>query len=184
MDKKNSHLTARELTKVALSAAFLTVCSWIAIPTGDIPVTLQTFAIFVISGLLGTKLSMMALLVYILMGLVGLPVFSGMAGGLGHILGPTGGYLLGFFFTILTIGAISRYFGRKPVSLALSMALGMAACYAFGSLWFAAVYMGDPDGISLQTALLKCVLPYILPDCAKIGVAVMVIRRLSAILSS
>ena len=179
MKKNNSILTAHELTYIALAVAFLTVCSWLAIPAGDIPITLQTFAVFVISALLGGNASLMALFVYILMGLIGLPVFSGMTGGPGRILGPTGGYLIGFLFTILIVGAFSRRFNRQPLILAISMALGMVACYSFGTVWFAAVYMGSLNAVSLGTALLKCVVPYIIPDAVKITVATWMVRHLS-----
>lgn len=119
--------------------------------------TLQTFAIFVISGLMGTRPSLIALTVYLLMGTVGLPVFSGMTGGLGQLLGPTGRYLVEFMFTTLIIGKITLHFGRRPLTLALSMVLGMTAYYAFGTIWFTAVYMGSLDGetpVSLTTLML------------------------------
>ena len=174
-------LTAYELTHIALAVALLTVCAWIAFPVGDIPVTLQTFAVFVIAGLLGAKQGLMALTVYVLMGAVGLPVFSGMTGGLGRLIGPTGGYLIGFFFTFPIIGKLIGRFGRKPLPLAISMAVGMIACYGFGTIWFAGVYMGSLDMAAIGTALVKCVVPYIIPDGAKLALAVWVARRLSCL---
>lgn len=177
----SNKLTAHDLTKIALAAALLTICSWIAIPIGDVPITLQTFAVFVTAGLMGTKSGLMALTVYLLMGMVGLPVFSGMTGGPGRLIGPTGGYLLGFFFTIPIIGEISRRLGRKPIPLAFSMILGTLACYAFGTVWFAAVYMGSLSVAGIGTALVKCVIPYVIPDVVKIGLAVWMVRRVSSV---
>lgn len=183
MTQRHFRLTATDLTHIALGAALITVCSWIAIPFGDIPVTLQTFAIFLITGLLGTKRSLLALLVYVLMGLTGLPVFSGMTAGLGRLVGPTGGYLLGFVFSIPIMGSITHRFGSRTLTLTLSMVLGMITCYSFGTLWFTAVYLDDLGGVGLWTALTKCVIPYLAPDGVKIGVAVMVVRRLRNILN-
>ncbi len=182
MDKKNAHLTAQELTLVALAVAFLTVCSWISIPAGDVPITLQTLAIFVITGLFSTKLSLLALSVYLIMGMVGLPVFAGMTGGLGRIVGPTGGYLIGFYFTVALIGTFSRQFGRHPLVTALSLALSLIICYAFGTLWFAAIHMGGINGVSVVTALVKCVLPYLLPDAVKLAAALWIVKRVSPLL--
>lgn len=87
---------------------------------------------------------------------------------MGHIF-QTGGYLLGFVFTILIIGAVTRRFSQWPPALSLSMVLGMAVCYAFGTVWFSAVYMGSLNSVTLGTALMKCVVPYVIPDCVKIG---------------
>ena len=113
MNKRQYKLTTHELTYISLAVTLITVCAWIAIPFGDIPVTLQTFAIFVVTSLLGIRQSLLALLVYLLMGLVGLPVFSGMTGGLGRIIGPTGGYLIGFVFIILIEGTITHRLGKR-----------------------------------------------------------------------
>ena len=172
-------LTAYELTYVALAAALLSICAWISIPAGDIPVTLQTFAVFVIAGLLGTKLSLLAITVYLLMGAVGLPVFSGMMGGLGRLAGPTGGYLIGFIFTALIVGSITRHFGKKPFTLALSMISGMAVCYAFGTIWYVLISMGSLHLAGIGAALAKCVVPYLIPDGVKITAAVWVVRKLA-----
>lgn len=178
MKQRHTFLTTRELTQVALSAAFLTVCAWIAIPLGEIPITLQTFAIFVIVGLQGTKCGVITLTVYLLMGMVGLPVFAGMTGGLGHIIGPTGGYLLGFFLTILIIGTTIKRFGRKPAVLGISAILGMMVCYAFGTIWFCVVYAGGINSAGIAAALIKCVVPYIFPDAIKLAATLWLLPRL------
>ena len=186
---KNTHakagrrLTAYELTYIALAAALLTICAWISIPTGDIPVTLQTLAVYVLSGLLGTKLSLLAIIVYLLMGAVGLPIFSGMMGGLSRLAGPTGGYLIGFIFTALIVGNITSLFGKKPFTLALSMILGMAVCYAFGTVSYVLISMGSLHLTGIGTVLAKCVVPYLIPDGVKITVAVWAVRRLSPFFS-
>ena len=88
---------------MALFVALLAICSWISLPIGPVPFTLQTFAVFVVGGLLGFKRGTVTVIVYILLGLVGVPVFSGFKGGVGVIVGPTGGYILGFILTVIVI---------------------------------------------------------------------------------
>lgn len=167
----------RTLVYVAVGAALLAVCSWISIPM-PIPFTMQTFAVCLIAALLGWRLGLEALVVYILLGAVGLPVFSGFRGGFGVLLGVTGGYIVGFLFTALVVGLAAERFGRKIPVLVVSMALGVLLCYAFGTVWFVRVYTADKGPISFLAALSTCVFPYLLPDAAKIALAVFLTRRL------
>ncbi len=167
----------RNLVYVAVGAALLTVCSWISVPT-PIPFTLQTFAVCLLAALLGWRLGLEALVVYILLGAVGLPVFSGFKSGVGALLGVTGGYIVGFLFTALVVGLAADRLGRRPLVLAVSMALGVLLCYAFGTVWFVRVYTADKGPISFLSALTTCVFPYLLPDAAKIALAVFLTRRL------
>ena len=155
--------SARTLTEVALGAALLVICSLISIPAA-VPFTLQTFGVFVI----------LAILLYILLGLVGLPVFSGAKGGPAALFGPTGGYILGFLLTGLCDWLYER-FGRERLPVqAACMALGLVLCYAFGTAWFIRVYTGD---ITLARALSLCVWPFIIPDLIKLALALLVGRR-------
>jgi biotin transport system substrate-specific component len=167
----------RRLVYVAVGAALLAVCSWISIPM-PIPFTMQTFAVCLIAALLGWRLGLEALVVYILLGAVGLPVFSGFRGGFGVLLGVTGGYIVGFLFTALVVGLAAERFGRKIPVLAVSMVLGVLLCYAFGTVWFVRVDAADKGPISFLAALSTCVFPYLLPDAAKIALAVFLTRRL------
>ncbi len=167
----------RNLVYVAVGAALLAVCSWISVPT-PIPFTLQTFAVCLIAALLGWRLGLEALVVYILLGAVGLPVFSGFKSGVGALLGVTGGYIVGFLFTALVVGLAADRLGRKPLVLAVSMALGVLLCYAFGTVWFVRVYTASKGAISFLSALSMCVFPYLLPDAVKIALAVFLTRRL------
>ena len=109
--RQNRHanaLSASDIAFIALSAALMAVCSWISIPAA-VPFTLQTFAVFLTTGLLGGRRSTIAVMLYIFLGAVGLPVFSGFSGGIGHLIGPTGGYIFGFSFT-----ALIMYSGVAP----------------------------------------------------------------------
>ena len=174
------HLSARELSLAAIGIALIAVCSWISVPM-MIPFTLQTFAVCLISALLGLKLSLWTVAGYILLGAVGIPVFSGFRGGPGALLGATGGYIVGFFFTALAVGLAVKKFGFKLPVLLISMALGILLCYAFGTAWFMGVYARGTGPVSLGTALSWCVVPYLIPDAAKIALASLLALRLRPI---
>lgn len=177
-------LSVREITAAALGIALISVCSWISVPTPvTVPFTLQTFAVCLTAALLGLKCGLWAVAGYILLGAAGLPVFSGFRGGPGVLLGPTGGYIVGFLFTALCVGLPLRRFGRKLPMLAASMALGVLLCYAFGTAWFMAVYARNTGPVSLGTALSWCVLPYLIPDGVKILLAALLTRRLAPVLT-
>lgn len=162
---------------IALCAAVMAVCSWISIPAA-VPFTMQTFGVFLVVGLLGGRNGTLAVVVYLLLGAVGLPVFSGFSGGMGHLFGATGGYIIGFVFSALVMWAMERGFGRSIKTLVVSMAAGLIVCYAFGTAWFMTVYAKDSGSIGLMTALGWCVFPYIIPDALKILLAAVMTRRL------
>ncbi|MDO4494129.1 MAG: biotin transporter BioY [Clostridia bacterium] len=170
-------MQTRDLAFAALCAALIAVCSWIQIPAA-VPFTLQTFGVFLAVGLLGGKLGTIAVVVYIALGAFGLPVFSGFAGGLGKLLGPTGGYILGFLASALVMWAAERMFGKKLPVLAVSMVVGLLVCYAFGTAWFLVVYANLGKAMTLAKALSLCVVPFILPDALKIALALYLTRVL------
>lgn len=169
--------SAYNIVYIALFACLIAVCSWITIP-GAVPFTLQTMGVFLAVGLLGGRRGTTAVLVYILLGAVGAPVFSGFNSGIGALLGPTGGYIIGFLATALLMWAMEAVLGRRKWVLPLSMVLGLAVCYAFGTVWFQVVYTRGGNAITLGGVLLKCVVPFILPDLAKIAVALVLCSRL------
>ena len=159
-----------DLTYMAVCAALMAICSWISIPA-TVPFTLQTFAVFLTVILLGGRRGTITILVYILMGAVGIPVFAQFTGGVGILLGSTGGYIVGFLFTALIMWGMEKLLGRKAWALILSMLFGLIACYAFGTAWYMIFYAGTPDAVGLLTALGWCVFPFVLPDLIKIGLA-------------
>jgi biotin transport system substrate-specific component len=173
----DSHSKTRDLAYIGLFVALITICSWISIPT-TVPFTLQTFAIFVAVGLLGGKRGTIAVVVYLILGAIGLPVYAGFQGGLGAVLGTTGGYLIGFACTALVMWVITHFFGDGIVTLVISMVLGLIACYIIGTIWFMAVYTDASGGVALATVLGWCVVPFIIPDLIKIVVAAIVTKRL------
>lgn len=174
--KKKSFISTADIVVVALSAAIITICSWISIPT-VVPFTLQTLAVFTVAGLFGMKRSLLSMGVYIMLAAMGVPVLSGFKGGFDKIIGVTGGYIVGFVFIALIVGFASDKFGRKAVPLAVSMLLGLVVCYAFGTAWFMLVYSRTSGTAGLGTVLGWCVLPFIIPDCIKICCAVILSNR-------
>ena len=159
-----------------LFTAVLTICAWISVPMGDSVITLQTFGIFLTLGLLGGKRGSLAVLVYLLLGAVGVPVFSAFRGGLGALLGTTGGYIFGFMLTSLIYWVITA---RKdtPLTRLIAMILGLAACYACGSYWYMTRYLST-GSVTFALVLLKCVVPYLIPDAAKLALAWLLTGRL------
>ena len=172
-DKKWS---LKDMLYIALSSALIAVCAWISIPL-TIPVTLQTFAVFVTVGLLGAKRGTAAVAVYILLGAIGLPVFSGFRGGFGMLMGATGGYIAGFLLLAPVTGWIINKGGRGIWNMALAMAAGLLVCYAVGTAWFVFAYTGAQGKVDVMTALSWCVIPFLLPDAVKIALAVWIVGR-------
>lgn len=170
--------TTRDIVFISLCAALMAICSWISVPL-TVPVTLQTFAVFTSAGLLGLKRGTFAVLVYILLGAVGLPVFSGFTGGFGILFGSAGGYIIGFIFSALVVGLITKYFGKKMPVLVISMIAGLLVCYLFGTLWFMFVYARNTGTVGLSTVLSWCVIPFIIPDAIKIALAAIIVNRVS-----
>ena len=177
MTTTTSHFSTYELCATALGAALMAVCAWISIPAA-VPFTLQTFAVFLVTGLLGLKCGTLSVVVYLLLGAVGLPGFAGFRGGLGSLMGVTGGYLIGFLFTALAVGLTIRFLGRSFPALVLAMVLGLVLCYAFGSAWFLILYTKTKGAMALGTVLSTCVVPFLLPDALKILLAALLTRQL------
>ena len=151
-----------------LFSALMAICAWICIPVFHITYTLQTFAIFLALFTLGGKWGTLTIGIYLLLGAVGLPVFSGFRGGLGALLGVTGGFLWGFILT----GILYWMFER--ISRLTGIVLGLLACYTCGCIWYSA-YMGN---IGIPAAIVQCVIPYLIPDVLKILLGIHIAKRL------
>lgn len=167
-----------DIVYVGVFAVLIAICSWISIPT-VVPFTLQTFAVFLAVGVLGGKRGTMAVLVYVLLGAIGVPVFAGFSGGLGIILNNTGGYIIGFIFSALIMWLMERFLGRKLWVQGVSMVLGLVACYFIGTIWFMFFYTRNTGAVGLMTVLGWCVIPFIIPDAIKIALALVLSGRLS-----
>lgn len=166
-----------DMVYISLFAVIIAICSWISIPSA-VPFTLQTMAVFTTIGILGGKRGTISVLLYILLGAIGLPVFAGFTGGFGILLGSTGGYIAGFLFSALLMWGMEALFGNKRVVLILSMILGLLLCYAIGTAWFMLVYTKTTGAVNLITVLGWCVIPFIVPDCIKIALSYILTTKL------
>lgn len=161
-----------DIVYIGLFAALIAVCAWISIPM-TVSFTLQTCAVCLTAGLLGWKRGTLTVLVYILLGMVGLPVFTGFKSGIAAVTGPTGGYIVGFIFTALIVGLAADRLGKRLWANILFMAIGILVCYLFGTVWFMIAYK-----VTFVSALTTCVIPFLIPDAVKIAVAAILVNRL------
>lgn len=165
----------RSLVAAALIAALMAASGWLAIPLpgSAVPVTLQTFGVVLAALLLPAAWAVAALGVYVLLGAIGVPVFANHAAGLGVIVGPTGGYLIGFIVAAglgaLTLAALSRAGAREIVSNAAAAFVVLVTVYAIGTVQLAIVLHLSP-----MQAVLAGVAPFVVPDVIKAAVAVVV----------
>ncbi|MDR1299167.1 MAG: biotin transporter BioY [Oscillospiraceae bacterium] len=163
----------RDMAYTALMAAFICVAAPFQIPIGPVPITLATFAIFTAAATLGMRRGAAATALYVAVGAIGLPVFTGFSGGLPKLAGATGGFIAGYILCAAATGLIAdmaqRRAGgraRQTCLCALGMAIGMILCYTAGTAWFA--YL---NGGAWDTAFAVCVAPFLPFDAAKIAVA-------------
>ena len=166
-----------DMAYIAIFAVLMAICSWISIPMA-VPFTLQTFGVFMAVGVLGGKRGSLAVLIYILLGAIGVPVFAGFSGGIGVILNTTGGYIVGFLFSALVMWGMEALLGRKPVVQIISMVEGLIVCYALGTAGFMVVYARNTGAVGLGTVLGWCVIPFIIPDLVKIALAFVLSRKI------
>lgn len=165
--KKDKKISIYDMAVTALFAAMLCVVGPLAVPVGPVPISLMNLVLFLVLYILGWKSSVLAYVVYLAIGLVGVPVFSGFEGGIGKLLGATGGFLVGFIPAVLVAGLVmAKGKGRKVVA-GIGMVAGMAIAYGCGMAWFCIT-----TGNTMGQAFLLCVLPFVLGDIVKIIVAV------------
>ena len=166
---KNKKLTTYQMAVTALMAAALCVLGPLSVPIGAIPISLSNFVICLTAWLLGPKFGTLSVAVYLLIGLVGVPVFSGYGAGVAKLAGPTGGYLVGYLLLAFIGGLFIEKSKGQPVIAGIGLVLGDAACYVLGTAWF--VFQMQCD---LGYALSVCVYPFIALDLAKIVVSCIV----------
>lgn len=156
------------LAITAVMTAITCVLAPISIPIGAVPISFTNLAIYLSLYLLGCKMGTVSYVVYIFIGMVGMPVFSGFSGGLGKLLGPTGGYIIGFIPMAIISGIVIDKFEKRILQF-LAMVTGTVVCYVFGTVWFC--FVMDSTAIA---ALNICVFPFIPGDIAKIAIAITV----------
>lgn len=166
-------MNLKSITYIAITSVIITICAWLTIPSA-VPFTMQTFGIFFALLFLGGKKGTASIAIYLLLGAVGLPVFSGFSGGIGHIFGATGGYILGFLLSGFIYMIFEKFWGKSIKISILALILGLFACYLFGTAWFT-IYKGN---MSFLSAVYICVIPFIIPDLLKLTLAVIVFQKL------
>lgn len=155
------------LAMTAVMAAVTCVLGPMSISIGPIPISFTNLAIYLSLYLLGWKRGSVSFLVYLLIGMVGMPVFSGYSGGFGKLFGPTGGYILGFLPMAVIAGWIIDH-SRSRLAHMGGMILGTAVCYALGTAWFCV-----QAGYTVGAALGLCVIPFVPVDLVKMVIAMM-----------
>lgn len=175
MSNTENKVKARDLTLIAVFAAILCVISPFTVPIGPVGITLATFGVYLAGAVLGWKRAGAAVAVYLALGFIGLPVFSGFTGGFQRLAGPTGGYLVGYIPLAVITGLFSEKIGKKWAA-PVGMAVGTVALYAFGTAWFCIM-----SGTGVLPALSMCALPFLPGDAIKIACATALSAKLAAV---
>ena len=167
----NQKIKTKQMVLIALMTAVTCVLGPLSIPLpfSPVPISLTNFAIFLAIFVLGMKSGTISFIIYLLLGAIGVPVFSSFRGGLQVLAGPTGGYLIGFIFLALIMGFALDHFDRKLLPTIIGMIIGMVVCYAFGTVWLAKLL-----SLSFKEGLMMGVIPYLPGDAAKIIIAAIV----------
>lgn len=166
-------ISTKQLALCAVFAALTAVCSQIQIPLAVVPINLALFSVHLCAALMKKQYAALSMAVYLLMGLVGLPVFAGFQGGAGVLFGRTGGYIIGYVASAYLSALLMEKFGRAWWQAALAIAVGVLACYTLGTAWYMALTKSP-----LWLSLSYCVLPFLPGDAIKIALAVLLAGRL------
>jgi len=166
----NKKVTTFEITSTALMCAILCVLAPVSIPLpGLVPISLATMIVYFIGYILGVRYGTLCVMLYIFLGAIGLPVFSGFSGGLQKLAGPTGGYIITYIFMAFLVGIFVSKFKDNVIVLVFSMLLGMLFNYVGGTIWF--VYVTK---MSVKAAIAVCILPFFVLDLVKIGIVALI----------
>lgn len=162
-------------TLIALMTSVLCILAPISIPIpfSTVPISCATFAVYLCAGVLGPKSGTISVVIYILLGLVGLPVYAGWSAGAGVIAGPTGGYLFGYLIISFCTGIFISKTNRRVFNTVLGMVLGTIGCYIIGTIW-----LGLQLNLGVKGALFAGVIPFLLGDIFKIILATIIIGPL------
>ena len=167
---------------ISLFSAIIAVLSFISIPA-PIPFTLQTLGVFCTLTILGGKYGLISIILYILLGIIGLPVFSHFSGGIGHLFGVSGGYIIGFIPLALIYWAITYKFKNTTISKTIGLFSGLIVCYLLGTLWYTYKYVGNITIESFLSSLSVCVLPFLIPDMIKLSCSLLIEKKLNKIIN-
>ena len=166
--KTNSKFTIQQIAMIAVMTAVTCVLAPLSVPIGPVPISLTNLVIYFSLFILGTKKGTISYLIYLLIGLVGIPVFSGFTGGPAKLAGPTGGYIIGFIVMAVIAGLVIDNC-HKPLIQLVGMIAGTIVCYLFGTVWFCIV-----ADSTFKAALGICVIPFIPADLIKMIIAMII----------
>jgi len=161
----------RPMVYASLFAALMAAGAYMAVPIGPVPIVLQNMFVFLAGLLLGSRWGLASVAVYLLAGIVGLPVFAGGTGGIGRIVGPTGGFLLGYLPVVFLVGRMGERLPRRMAWDVAAMTAGAMVLYACGVAWLAAV-----SGLPFRKALALGMVPFLPGDALKIAAAALIAR--------
>ncbi|MDR2360195.1 MAG: biotin transporter BioY [Oscillospiraceae bacterium] len=169
-----------QMTKCALFTAIISVCAIISIPLpGGVPLSLATLAVYMCALILPPLSAGISAAVYVLLVAVGIPVTASGGAGLSYLVGPTGGYIIGYLFTAVLVSAlVNGKLGRSRVKMVIALILGTLATYIPGTIWFCFVMK-----TTVAVALTKCVVPFLPGDAIKIVAAMELAKRLYQLFS-
>lgn len=178
-EKTEKKVNVKDVTVIALVTAVICIIAPFSIPIAisPIPITLALFALFLAGIILGKWKGVVCTVIYLLLGMVGLPVFNGFSGGVQKLVGPTGGYLIGYLFLVFFTGLFVEKFPNKIPMYFVGGIIGIIVCYAFGTVWFVLQYK-----VGFLEALTMCVFPYIPMDLVKLVAAVIIGSQVRKIL--
>lgn len=163
MSKK---ISVYKLTTIALMAAVLCVLAPLSVPIGPVPISLATFVIYLFVYIFGTWMSTASVAVYLLIGLVGIPVFSGYTAGVARLVGPTGGFLVGYLLVTIVGGLILDKIKRNIIMGFVAFLISTILLYALGTVWYVVLLGG-----TIAEALMVCMVPFIAVDIIKMAAA-------------
>lgn len=176
-------MSIKKMSLVAMMTCLLMICSWLTIPAA-VPFTMQTFAVFCSLILLGGKAGLTSLVLYVFMGIVGIPVFSGFRGGIGHITGPTGGYIIGLIAAAVFYCLLEPLFAKSVKIQIAALIGGLFICYLIGTMWFQVIYGIRGVSYSFYMIISVCVIPYIIPDMVKLVLAWIISKKIRKAISN
>lgn len=171
-------ISVKQMSLAAIMTAVTCILSPISLNIGPVPISLGTFAVSLSVCILGRNLGMLSYLLYLLLGFIGLPVFSNYGAGVEKLLGPTGGYLIGMIFLAFIGGFAVEKFSKSPIKQYLGLMLGIAFCYLLGTLW-----LGKVLSMDFGKALSVGAIPFILPDAIKVLLALVLGKKIRGRLS-
>ena len=175
MKTKGTVISVRDMVFTALFTAVLCAVAPFSISLGPIPLTFATLMIYLAAGTLGWKYGALSVLLYVIIGAIGIPVFSNFEGGFHKIAGVTGGFIIGYILCALAAGLVIEAFRETVWSYVLGMVAGTVLLYACGTAWF--IFQ---TGNSLAVSLILCVTPFLIGDTIKIVLACIITPKLRA----